>query len=168
MQVAFANVKQQSLEPPSRATQQPTHPTQLAACSCKTGSNGSPPFAASDAAATSATAAPLTPNGAEAAISQPVLSTQVAQNDSHLTKDKGSAERRDVSNAAEQSSDRGCEGVHVEGAAPQAHDGDTSSGHIAGYSWQLPPGAKLDECIMVWVGSDDVPALTHLHLTYSR
>lgn len=109
--------------------------------------------------------ASLTSSEAEAAITP---STQVAQNGSHLTKDKGSAEWRDVSNAVEQSSDRGDEGVHAEGAAPQARDGAMSSGHIAGYSWQLPPGAKQDECIMVWVGSDDVPALTHLHLTYSK
>ena len=82
--------------------------------------------------------------------------------------DNGAAERSDVSDATEQSSDRRAEGGDAEGAAAQAHGGGTSRGHIAGYSWQLPPGAKQDECTMVWVGADDVPALTHLHLTYSK
>ena len=42
------------------------------------------------------------------------------------------------------------------------------SGHIAGYSWQLPPGVSQGECIMMWVGPDTTSALTHLHLTFNR
>jgi len=56
------------------------------------------------------------------------------------------------------------------GAESHSHDEEhvASSGQIAGYSWQLPPGVKQDACIMMWIGADDVPALTHLHLTFNK
>lgn len=42
------------------------------------------------------------------------------------------------------------------------------TGQIAGYSWQLPAGVTQDECIMLWVGPETVPTLTHLHLTFNK
>lgn len=43
-----------------------------------------------------------------------------------------------------------------------------ATGQIGGYRWQLPAGVKQDECIMLWVGPDTVPTLTHLHLTFNK
>ena len=42
------------------------------------------------------------------------------------------------------------------------------NGQIGGYRWQLPAGVTQDECIMLWVGPDTVPTLTHLHLTFNK
>lgn len=43
-----------------------------------------------------------------------------------------------------------------------------NTGQIGGYSWQLPAGVTQEECIMLWVGPDSVPTLTHLHLTFNK
>ena len=42
------------------------------------------------------------------------------------------------------------------------------TGQLGGYRWQLPAGVTQDECIMLWVGPDTVPTLTHLHLTFNK
>ena len=38
----------------------------------------------------------------------------------------------------------------------------------AGLQWDLPEGVELDDCLMLWLGAGDAPALTQLMLTYSR
>jgi len=80
------------------------------------------------------------------------------------------ADPRTVDSAHEQSSQEAYASLRTAGAEPQNYDEDkaASSGQIAGYSWQLPPGMKQDACIMMWIGADDVPALTHLHLTFNK
>lgn len=43
-----------------------------------------------------------------------------------------------------------------------------SSMEGAGLQWDLPEGVELDDCLMLWLGDEDAPALTQLMLTYSR
>ena len=55
------------------------------------------------------------------------------------------------------------------GAGRFRHDpAASSSGCLAGYSWQLPPGTQQEDGTMVWVGPDDVPTLMHLHLAFNK
>ena len=39
---------------------------------------------------------------------------------------------------------------------------------VAGLQWDLPEGVDLDDCLILWLGDEDAPALTQLMLTYSR
>ena len=39
---------------------------------------------------------------------------------------------------------------------------------LAGLQWDLPEGIDLSDCLMLWLGDGDAPALTQLMLTYSR
>ena len=39
---------------------------------------------------------------------------------------------------------------------------------VAGLQWDLPEGVDLSDCLMLWLGEEDAPALTQLMLTYSR
>ena len=39
---------------------------------------------------------------------------------------------------------------------------------IAGLQWDLPEGVDLSDCLLLWLGDDDAPALTQLMLTFSR
>ena len=39
---------------------------------------------------------------------------------------------------------------------------------MAGLQWDLPEGLESDDCLMLWLGEGDAPALTQLMLTCSR
>ena len=39
---------------------------------------------------------------------------------------------------------------------------------VAGLQWNLPEGMGLNDCLMLWLGDENAPALTQLMLTYSR
>ena len=39
---------------------------------------------------------------------------------------------------------------------------------MAGLQWELPDGVDLEDCVMLWVGKGDAPALTQLLLMYSK
>jgi hypothetical protein len=45
-----------------------------------------------------------------------------------------------------------------------------SPGHwaAAGLEWNLPEGVDAQDCLWLWLGEDDAPALTQLLMTYSR
>ena len=60
-----------------------------------------------------------------------------------------------------------------EGAADPLSGAETqgrSSRHteVAGLQWNMPEGTGLEDCVMLWLGDGDAPALTQLMLTYSR
>ena len=46
--------------------------------------------------------------------------------------------------------------------------GSTRHNQAAGLQWELPEGVDLEDCVMLWVGEGDAPALTQLLLMYSR
>ena len=46
--------------------------------------------------------------------------------------------------------------------------GSTRHNHVAGLQWELPEVVDLEDCVMLWVGEGDAPALTQLLLMYSR
>ena len=114
-------------------------------------------------------AASPTSNEAEPNSVKIVSSTPSEHGPSSPTSKSIAAESRNVDSAHEQSSQEACASLGTAGAEPRSNDDEiASSRQIAGYSWQLPPGMKQDACIMMWVGADDVPALTHLHLTFNK
>lgn len=49
-----------------------------------------------------------------------------------------------------------------------ARGGSTRHNQAAGLQWELPEGMDLEDCVMLWVGEGDAPALTQLLLMYSR
>ena len=49
-----------------------------------------------------------------------------------------------------------------------ARGGSTRHNQVAGLQWELPEGMDLEDCVMLWVGEGDAPALTQLLLMYSR
>ncbi len=64
---------------------------------------------------------------------------------------------------------------------PQAADWDSADGRgeltegsgaghwaAAGLQWDLPNGVDAQDCLWLWLGDDDAPALTQLLMTYSR
>lgn len=60
-----------------------------------------------------------------------------------------------------------------EGAADPLSGAETegrSSRHmeVAGLHWNMPEGMGLEDCVMLWLGDGDAPALTQLMLMYSR
>ena len=46
--------------------------------------------------------------------------------------------------------------------------GSPSSMKAAGLVWELPHGVDAEDCLWLWLGDDDAPALTQLLMTYSR
>ena len=38
---------------------------------------------------------------------------------------------------------------------------------VAGLQWDLPEGVEMEECILLWLGEVDTPAMTQLMLMYS-
>ena len=175
LQIVFADVKLQSLEPHATASSEPAAQPQPLPCSCKASSKGSMPPSAPTAAdlprqAIPAHAASPSSNEAEPDSAKTVSSTPSDHGRSSPTSESIAAEPRIVDSAHEQSSHGAYASLRTAGADLHSHDDDkaASSGQIAGYSWQLPPGVKQDACIMMWIGADDVPALTHLHLTFNK
>ena len=175
LQIVFADVKSQTMEPQATALSEAATQPQPAPCSCKASSEGSVPPSAPNSAelrrqATPAQAASPTSNEAAPDAAKTVPSTPSKNGLSSPTSESIAAEPRVVDSAHEQSSQEACASLGTAGAEPRSHDdaNAASSGQIAGYSWQLPPGVKQDACIMMWLGTDDVPALTHLHLTFNK
>ena len=37
-----------------------------------------------------------------------------------------------------------------------------------GLAWNLPAGVLIEDCMLLWLGSETAPQLQHLHLTYNR
>ncbi len=176
LQIVFADVKSQTMEPHATASSEAATQPQPAPCSCKASSKGSMPPGAPTSAelprhgTSQAHAASPTSNEAEPNSVKIVSSTPSEHGPSSPTSKSIAAESRNVDSAHEQSSQGAHASMGTAGAESHSHDEEhvASSGQIAGYSWQLPPGVKQDACIMMWIGADDVPALTHLHLTFNK
>jgi len=174
LQIIFADVKSQTMEPYATASSEAATQPQPAPCSCKASSKGSVPPSTPLAAdlprqGSPAQAASPTSNEAAPDAAKTVSSTPSEKGLSISTSGGIAAEPRIVDSAHEQSSQEACASLGTAGAEPRSNDDEiASSRQIAGYSWQLPPGMKQDACIMMWVGADDVPALTHLHLTFNK
>ena len=168
LQVVFANVTAQSMDPPVAVSDQPATPAIQAACSCKaaTTSNGS--VTSAEAAAD----APPHTNPNAQTHKQPLdtdsTSGLLPAHDTALPDQKTPAGATQL-NCLEQRM-HGSSGACLATANSQQLDNEDENlrGQIAGYSWQLPNGVRQEECVMVWVGPDTVPALLHLHLTFNR
>lgn len=176
LQVVFADVKSQTMEPRATALSEAATQPQPAPCSCKASSKGSVPYSTPTSAdlprqeTSQAHAASQTSNEAEPKSAKTVSSTPSEHGPSSPTSESVAANPRNADSAHEQSSQGAYASWGTAGAELHNQDDDkaASSGQIAGYSWQLPPGVKQDACIMMWIGADDVPALTHLHLTFNK
>ena len=175
LQIVFADVKLQTVEPHATASSEAATQLQPVPCPCKASSKGSMPSSTPTAAdhprqGVPAHAASQTSNEAEPDSAKTVSSVPSEHGLSSPTSEGIAADPRTVDSAHEQSSQEAYASLRTAGAEPQNYDEDkaASSGQIAGYSWQLPPGMKQDACIMMWIGADDVPALTHLHLTFNK
>jgi hypothetical protein len=67
-------------------------------------------------------------------------------------------------------------GSPMSGAAALPEDVESSSQPAggapscgaAGLTWQLPAGVDAGDCLWLWLGQDDAPALTELLMTHSR
>ena len=163
------------MEPHATASSEAAIQPQPASCSCKASSKGSMPPSApttADLPWQGLLAHTASPNSNEAApdSAKTVSSTPSGHGLSRPTSESIAAEARIVDSAHEQSSQGAYASLRTAGADLHDHNDDSaaSSGQMAGYSWQLPPGVKQDACIMMWIGADDVPALTHLHLTFNK
>ena len=175
LQIVFADVKSQNMEPHATASSEPATQPQPAPCSCTVSSKGSMPPSAPTSAGlprqgTPAHVASPTSNEAEPDAAKTVSSTSLEHGLSSPTSESAAANPRAADSAHEQSSLEAYASLGTAGAEPHNHidENAASSGQIAGYSWQLPPGVKQDACIMMWIGADDVSALTHLHLTFNK
>ncbi|DBA75064.1 TPA: hypothetical protein ACH3X1_010397 [Trebouxia sp. C0004] len=173
LQIVFADVKLQSMEPHATAPSERATQPQPVPCSCKASSRGSMPLSAPTAADLPRQGIPAhggRTNEAEPDSAKTLSSTPSEDGLSTPTSESIAADSRTVDNAHELSSQGAYASLRTAGADLHTHDGESaaSSGQIAGYSWQLPPGVKQDSCIMMWIGADDVPALTHLHLTFNK
>ena len=56
----------------------------------------------------------------------------------------------------------------LESSSPQPAGGASSCAAAAGLTWQLPEGIDPGNCLWLWLGQDDAPALTELLMTHSR
>lgn len=170
LQVVFADVGAYSMQPASPEPSKPPPPA--AACACKpaatSNSSDMPPEAANptDSSGTGHSAGQAQQAQQSPALplphQQPAYShTPPLPGNSPSTTDAADGNNQrpmvlsDASLATASSDKRGEE---------QGRD----VGQIAGYRWQLPAGVTQDECIMLWVGPDTVPTLTHLHLTFNQ
>ncbi|KAL0034135.1 hypothetical protein WJX79_011070 [Trebouxia sp. C0005] len=175
LQIVFADVKSQAMEPNAKISSETAIQPQPAPCYCKASSKGSMPPSVSTSAdpdrqkipfhAASPTSNEAAPDSAKA-----LSRTPSELGVSNTTPESNAAEPRVFDSAHEQSSQGAYASLRAADAEVHHQDDEraASSGQIAGYSWQLPPGVNQDACIMMWIGADDVPALTHLHLTFNK
>ncbi len=166
LQIVFADVKLRSLDPPSIAPPQSGSTPKAATCSCKVTSTGSVPISTTASQSISGVTTLPPPATGACPVSTAARPSAEPQHDLHMSVRDNDAAVGDSDQRPVQSADTGST---LAGSAMQPPEEQaSSSGSIAGYSWQLPSGAKQAECIMVWVGPSDVPALTHLHLTFNK
>ena len=163
------------MEPNAKISSETAIQPQPAPCYCKASSKGSMPPSVSTSAdpdrqkipfhAASPTSNEAAPDSAKA-----LSRTPSELGVSNTTPESNAAEPRVFDSAHEQSSQGAYASLRAADAEVHHQDDEraASSGQIAGYSWQLPPGVNQDACIMMWIGADDVPALTHLHLTFNK
>ena len=158
LQVVFADAEAHSMQPvsPGPSASAP----QAAACSC----NGA--AASNDRSAIPSGMA----HSANSCVGDPTC--QQTQQPAH----SATLSERSNSTGATQAADGGaqCPSVPCDASLATASSegrGEAEgrvTGQIGGYRWQLPAGVTQDECIMLWVGPDTVPTLTHLHLAFNK
>lgn len=104
---------------------------------------------------------------------------QIHRDASHEARDhnNGSLSAEQKKAAASENLDRSCPGQHsthsdCQDTAKQIskEKRESSRGHmeVAGLQWDLPDGVAMEDCVLMWLGEDDVPALTQLMLMYGR
>ena len=168
LQIIFANVTAQSMDPPATPPDHPAKSATPSACSCKaaTTSNGSV-TSAETAGDVPPHALPTGQTSRCPSDTDPTSSLLPAHNTA-LPDQSNSAGAADHNcpEQLEHNSSGACSATANNSQLDK--DDENVRGQIAGYSWQLPNGARQEECIMVWVGLDTAPTLTHLHLTFNR
>ena len=175
LQLVIADVSQRSMDPPVKPVSQTEMSSQSAPCTCKVASSGQLPSSAAatdtDICSRSSSAAEIMSNSnleAQSSAEVHASPTRVSPaNRGHVALSQLATPSM-TCHRDEQSLGTTDTESQTEGSTLSSKEEASSSGQIAGYSWQLPAGVRLEECIMMWVGPDHVPALTHLHLTFSK
>lgn len=169
LQIVFANVAAQSMEPTAPKRRHPPN-SQAAACSCKEAAAGTTSSTPSEAAPETAGCA--TPSSSNQQPLQPSALLVPQQQSAHSVALPDHTNKTSTTSGAEARDQQLSEppGVCLVTASSEqkGEEQGRSTGQIGGYSWQLPAGVTQEECIMLWVGSDSVPTLTHLHLTFNK
>ena len=177
LQVVFADVEAHSMQPasPEPSTSSP----QAAVCACKAATTSNSSEMPSEAASPTNSSG----IGHSAGQAQQAQQTKQAQQSpaaplphqqpahsltpppppsSHLC----TTDAADSNNQPPMGSSDAC--LATASSADRDEEEGRVAGQIAGYRWQLPAGMTQDECVMLWVGPDTVPTLTHLHLTFNK
>ncbi|KAL3143282.1 hypothetical protein ABBQ38_002125 [Trebouxia sp. C0009 RCD-2024] len=169
LQIVFANVAAQSMQPaaPDRSH---SPNSQAAACSCKEAAASTASTAPSEAAPATPTCA--TPSSSHHQPQQPSAVLVPPQQAAHSVALPYHNNKTSMTPDAEGKDQLLSEPPDVSLATASSEEKDEergqNTGQIGGYSWQLPAGVTQEECIMLWVGPDSVPTLTHLHLTFNK
>ena len=165
LQVVFADVAAHSMQPLS--SEPSTSAPQATACACEGAATSK-----DSSAMPTEIAHPTSSCAGDPVCQHPPALSLSQQQPAH----SATLPERSNTTGTTQAADGGEQHVSVSSdacLAPASSEGrgeeeGQATGQIGGYRWQLPAGISQDECIMLWVGPDTVPTLTHLHLTYNK
>lgn len=168
LQVVFADVAAHSMQPLS--SEPSTSAPQAAACSCKAAATSNVSSAMPSETAHPRNSCPSNPACQQT--QQPPALPLSQQQPAH----SATLPQRSNTPGAKQAADDGEQrpsassdaSLATASSAGRGEEQGRVTGQIGGYRWQLPAGVTQDECIMLWLGPDTVPTLTHLHLTFNK
>lgn len=169
LQIVFANVASQSMQPETIDPSQSPSTPQAAPCSCKEAATSNTSTIRTQAVpATQGSASPTSFHQQTQQPSVLLVSQQRSADSAELPDHISNTSATQSADGSDQRLSEPHDACLATANREEGEERGRTTGQIGGYSWQLPVGVTQDECIMLWVGPESVPILTHLHLTFNK